>query len=79
MNNLWILPFKYSEIVHDPYGIRTILASHFILEYLGYEDLASSEPSNPQFEPALAWLDHLRKVYTEPQAKNKEGTFDISL
>jgi len=25
------------------------------------------DPSNPQFEPALAWLDKLRQVYQESE------------
>ncbi len=30
------------------------------------------DPSNPQFEPTLAWLDHLRLVYQESEETETE-------
>ncbi len=31
-----------------------------------------SDPSNEQFEPSLAWLDHLRLVYLESEETENE-------
>jgi len=56
---------KNKTYYHAPTGTRNYLASKIKRIEQSTKNLWLSDPSNEQFEPALAWLDHLRKIYED--------------